>query len=126
MSLNYELSKIKDWSELCFITATEDMPMHGLRKGEKYINPKTQNIIFSTIAVGMGTITEENYIEFYIRNKIWDLTHHMTDGISLEDIKKHIGLRTNVFPKESNSAFYDKIYKAMEYETILMEKSHGH
>lgn len=53
MSLNYELTKIKDWKELI----NEDGIINGI----------TEVLIFATMAVGIGRITQKNFLKFFER-----------------------------------------------------------
>ena len=58
----------------------------------------TQSIAFATMLIGMGSITEKNYREFYTRMKMYS---NATDGVgwadlTLDTIKKRIGLKVNV------------------------------
>lgn len=68
----------------------------------------TEAVIFRTMAVGIGEITAENAIEFWTRNMIYSL---LTDGpqLSYELILECVGLRTNVFPKESDTKWRKRI-----------------
>jgi hypothetical protein len=97
MSLSFELTKVKDFKELL---GDDGMPL-----------PKTQSIIFSTISAGMGEITEKNYIEFYLRVAASDAMSQWPKGepITLEQVRRHIGLKTNVFPMESRSKWIKRV-----------------
>lgn len=99
MSLNWNLSKIKNSDELCWPAD---------RKGsENEMNPITNALIWATMSVGIGQITEKNYIEFFGRcelisrlsgaplREFKDGKRHDVD-FTLADIKAHIGLSTNV------------------------------
>ena len=57
--------------------------------------PDTQSIIFTTMSVGLGEITEKNWMEFYARMNIIERLGNYTP-IPPERVKEHIGLRTNV------------------------------
>jgi hypothetical protein len=92
MSLNYDLTEIKDWQKL---------------------NPMiTQAIVFATMFVGMGHITEENAPQFSARLDAWQKLHGCSlikaakrpDGteygkripMTINQVRRYIGLRTNV------------------------------
>jgi len=88
MALNWALTKVKDKDWVCF------------NDGE--MKPKTETLIFITMTVGMGNITEKNYKEFYLRlymyEKLFGTFYTTTLGpnpYTEEDIKAHIGLSTN-------------------------------
>ena len=79
MSLNWNATKVKGWDE---------------------VDPnKRESLIFATMFVDMGEITEKNHEEFYERY----VQFHMATGhgdelyLTLEDVKAAIGLSTNVF-----------------------------
>lgn len=87
MSLNWNISNCKNWESL-----KED--------GEWY---KTEHMIFATMAIDMYEITEDNVAEFYARllvvGKIsggnWYSAGIGWDYVTLEDVRKRIGLHTN-------------------------------
>lgn len=129
MALNYRLTNIKGWEELCYTVATEDMNNFFVyaKKGEKIIQPITNALIFATLAVGMGEITEENYHEFWARVAAWEgvggafLIGHR---ITLLDVKAHIGLWTNAtFKKETNTAFMKKLVLAAQDTRRALERA---
>lgn len=101
MSLDWNLTGIKDYNEVCWIT--DD-------KGEKRLDGVTQTIIWATMAVGIGTITEANAPEFFARISIiedmdgaWMIGPDGPVRFTYEDVVRHIGLKTNVFPEETRA-----------------------
>lgn len=79
MSLNWNAKKVEGWDEM---------------------DPnKRESLIFATMFVDMGEITEKNHEEFYLRY----VQFHMATGqkddlyLSQDDVKGAIGLSTNVF-----------------------------
>ena len=89
MSLNYDLSRIANWQEL-------------LDSASGCMTPMTEAVIFLTLFVGMNEITEKNAVEFACRVHLFetygDPLLKGLDGpvrITLADIQRHIGLRTN-------------------------------
>jgi hypothetical protein len=135
MSLNWRVVNIKDSDNVCFETKTqEDLPEGETLKqwveqtsmnlspwyfpeedGVKdktcirRLNPVTSDLIWATIHVKMGDITEENYGEFYTRYSYWSALFGPTlqkwDSlekkwiprvVTVEEIKAHVGLSTNV------------------------------
>lgn len=125
MSLNYELGKIKDWKTVTRATAEHDDPGRGYKKGDEIMSPVTNTLIWCTLGIGMGEITEENVYEFYGRLRIQEalngayLRYHEEGGgirdeyITLEQVKAHIGLTTNVFPKRTHSEFLKQVITAV-------------
>lgn len=106
MALQYQLTRINGWQELCFHAALEDDPHRGIKKGDRVMTPFTEALIMFTMVVDMGEITEKNYVDFFDRLRFYELlhgrilsTHADFDGpklTSLEDVKRYIGLSTNV------------------------------
>ena len=77
MALVCDWSKIENWDDLNWDT--------------------TQAIAFATMLIGMGSITEKNYREFYTRMKMYsNATSGTWDDLTLDTIKKRIGLEVNV------------------------------
>jgi len=98
MSLNWDVTEVKDHEE---ITA-EGMPW-----------VVTEVLIWYTMAVDLGEITEENHEEFFKRVSIWESIHgagmverntetdeHEDRFVTLEDVERRIGLNTNVSNRE--------------------------
>ena len=88
MALNYNFSKVKDHEEL------------HKNDGEW---GKTDTLIWMCLAVGIGDITEKNYVEFYARvhflEKIIGAMAHVGKEeyfFTIDDIKRRIGMSTNV------------------------------
>lgn len=114
MALRWNLSAVKDGDTVCWITAPEDMPMHGVKAGEQVMNPVTNALIWATIAVDLGGITEKNAAEFYARLRFTErldgpfLIRAEVDGkrpegeaafITEEEVRAHVGLSANVTDK---------------------------
>lgn len=109
MSLDYDLSKCPndiDWYW------TDDQ------------REVTRAIIFSTMWVGLGEITEANLDEFVLRFNMWDLS--MGGGATFKEtntrtkakkdvwltadmLRPYVGLHTNVWPMESKTKFHAKL-----------------
>lgn len=62
--------------------------------------PMTERIYFVTMVTDLGEITESNYGEFYARVKVYEAITG-DDYITLADIKRRIGLSTNVSNRTS-------------------------
>jgi hypothetical protein len=77
------------------------------------LDPITHGLVFVTMALGWGEITEKNARDFFARLYAYERMFGSMvrtvpeDGEGLtvpryftpEDVREHIGLRTNVFPK---------------------------
>ena len=91
MSLNWQIDSIKDYKTVCW-----------MENGE--MNPVTNVLIWGTISVGIGQITDKNVDEFAARFRIIEKLdgpfliareekrRYVTD----EEFIAHIGLSTNV------------------------------
>lgn len=120
MSLNYELGAIENWETVCKIDGKDD---NG--KSIRKMNPVTNGLIWATMGIGIGKITAENWQEFYARIRILDRLMLSTSlqernektgefeprPFTAEEVKAHIGLTTNVFPKESLAKWSSRIVK---------------
>lgn len=116
MSLNWDVQKVADYQDLCFVEASEDRPMQGIKKGDRALNPVTNALVWATMQIGIGEITEANYKEFFGRIEIVQKTFHplLNRGeepyfIKLATVKAHIGLSTNVFPKEPAAKWLNRM-----------------
>jgi len=113
MSLNWDISRVRNSEELCYLPDSEEPDKFKL-------NVVTDALIWHTMYIGLGSITEKNAPEFFLRCEMWadavgDPIYQFTDngkeGIRLtyQDIISHIGLSTNVID-ESKTKFLNKIY----------------
>lgn len=102
MALTWDLTKIKDHDTICFIeTETGEVDEDG--KPLVRLNPVTEALIWTTMGVGIGRITEDNAGEFYARAYIMErangamLTKQGEPAyLTIEDVQAHIGLSCNV------------------------------
>jgi hypothetical protein len=110
MSLDWNLTKISNNTEVCW-EKNED--------GTDKLNPVTESLIWLTMGIGMGSITEDNQSDFYCRvvmyEKLfgtmlsyWKDSKKVSVPITPEDIQNHIGLSTNV-SKETDAAWRKRI-----------------
>jgi hypothetical protein len=93
--------------------------------------PMTERIYFVTLVTDLGEITESNFGEFYARVKVYEAITG-DDYITLADIKRRIGLETNVsnrtsaqflkrmseLPKSYNAISINQI-KAVYYSALV-------
>lgn len=110
MSLNWNLTKIEDHEERCFNEITT-----GPNKGKFKLDATTESLIWTTMLVGMGEITEKNWEEFFIRMRTFELILDYDDNrcITPADVRNHIGLTTNV-SKESRTQFMKKVESSVK------------
>jgi hypothetical protein len=103
MALNWNLEKVKDYKEL-------------LEENGEFVGPYG-TIILATMIVGMNQITEKNHEQFYERihlvEKVNGTFFYMSREpifITLEDISRLIGLRTNASNKTKAQFIKDLFY----------------
>ena len=100
MPLTFNLKDIKVYKKLCYAEAGTGEDGKELYK----INDNTERVIFKTMVVGLGEITEKNYVEFATRVLMYQGVVTSRNPLTVSDIKQHIGLRVNV-SNESRSKF---------------------
>ena len=138
MSLNYNLSAIPDWKTACFeeLSDTPENMKHLVEKvtfagpdwrytdesktSIERMRVTAQVLIFATMSVGLGSITEKNAEEFYTRLAMLE----RVDGayrrdendkptfFTREEVRAHIGLRVNVID-ESKAPFHARVARAL-------------
>lgn len=116
MALTWSIKDIED-QDMCWVEKDVD------GKKSEYLNPLTETLIFMTMTVGIGEITNDNWPEFYARVKLFeklDGPFLYKDGsdwfIEPEDVKNHIGLSTNATFKDKtrNQWFKDNVQITMD------------
>ena len=105
MALDWNISNCENWESL---TDSE----------EEY--RKTEYIVFTAMAIGVPKITKDTYRKYYMRMLIYrDLNGDTEEYITLQDLKKRIGLWTNA-SKKTEAAFGR--YMVGSYNTWAMCK----
>jgi len=114
MSLDYRLSEIENWQQLC-IRSTDE--------GRQRLARKTNALVWAGLLVELGTITAKNVDEWDFRLRcIYRIGLGPTedeDRPDLIDIRQHIGLRTNV--STSTRAQFMKRIKQMVEQAVKDE-----
>lgn len=118
MSLNFDLSAVKTrlgdrWDEVTTSPDTRHLP-----EGEQKWHPVTDTLIWMTMAIDLGKITEENVDEWCFRvgliNRIAgrpNLRGSLGDyTLTRKDIENHIGMHTNV-TSSKRSTWLARIFK---------------
>ena len=108
MSLNYDLT---------------DCDHDAIKDGDEW-RPFVQPIIFATMAVGIGEITEDNFLEFWQRLNVFELVHDLPPLTPLDHVVAMIGLRTNVFPAETRAKWLKRVVSSeMDAKIALAESA---
>lgn len=106
MSLTWSLSGINNYQEVCF----EPDPT---QPGKTIMCDKTNTIIWYTMITGIGDIKNEKEAEeYYRRYRMFKFVTvpAVNDYFELDDVKRHIGLKTNVL-RESSAKFNAKLIR---------------
>lgn len=117
MSLDYDLTDIKDRS-VHFPPNDQHVEMLGT------LNQKIQAMIFGTMATGIGDIKDETEAdEFYTRYRLWsDMFSSGEASFTREDVRKAVGLRTNVFPREPRDKWLGRMYDRYDQDLSYADR----
>lgn len=96
MALTADYTRIKEYEKIVY------------ENGE--LKPRVEALVFVTMFVGMGELSEKNFDEFLDRITLWEkvngsfLKHSNEEGITpvpftQENLKPYVGLRTNASTK---------------------------
>lgn len=159
MSLNWNITRVEDHKKVCYERKTkEEAKAAGTTIEElanspdwytpggtdverlancdivERMNPLTNALIWATMSVRLGSVTAENYGEFWLRiNLLERLSGHFMsqrdeagDGfearpITLEEVKAHIGLGCNV-SDESWSSWSKGLMDTTRHALLRQEK----
>ena len=123
MALNWDVSKIKDFEEVCFLYHEDD--------GRRKVKGVTNALIWHTMLVGMGQITEKNYEKFFVRSQMavratrnYPVSAITEDGgyehrgFTLAEIRAHIGLSTNA-STDTKAKFKKRVVAWLEGDAEL-------
>ena len=106
MTLNVDLRKVKDYQTLCY---------KDEEKGNFFNLPYskvTNYLVIASGAIGIGEITQTNFKQVFARHQFLQ-----KDQVTLDDVKNHIGLITNV-AEETTGRWLQRIAKS-KYNEIL-------
>ncbi len=124
MSLNWSTEKVKyfnDNPDKLWVKYNKDTP-------EEYedVNVETKALIFGSMALGIGSITFENGMDFYARWKVlekfddfylyakYENDERVTVMLTPDVIVKHIGLGTNV-STETQTKWVNRLSESRDY-----------
>jgi hypothetical protein len=135
MPLNWSIRNVKNADDVCYKTATKNSVHDGVVRGEEYLHPITNSIIWHTMSIGLNEITPANLDEWEKRMALayavkWIDTSvvfagYEDDGnvkweprmITRADLERHIGLTTNA-SYETNAAWRKRVMERMEKEGL--------
>jgi 5-enolpyruvylshikimate-3-phosphate synthase len=87
MSLTVDTRSVKNHKTICYKEKTKE--------GYLYADA-TYYLAWCSMAIGIGKITEKNYTEVYLRHKFFQLLNKLDCTVTLQEVRDHIGLETNV------------------------------
>jgi hypothetical protein len=112
MSLNWDISGVKNHAVLS-IHPDDREKAAANPDGTYRLNPVTNALIWGTMTIDIGQITEKNWKEVYRRIRAYERLvgainqYYKPDGthypryVTAQDVYDHIGLRTNVATRTS-------------------------
>jgi hypothetical protein len=113
MSLDYDLTNIKN-RKVNFPPNEESVHILGT------LNIKLHSMIFGAMATGIGELKNEaDADEYFVRYMMW--SHLFSNGevaFTRQDVHNAIGLKTNVFPRESNSGWSKRMLERYRQDTL--------
>lgn len=143
MPLNWYVGNIKNSEDVCWITATRNDVNYGRKRGEEYLHPITDALIWATMTIGLNEITEENIdewekrlalanqIDWISKPFVWNGNEPDADGknahcfearpLTRADVERHIGLSTNA-SYESPSEWRKRVVEQMTREGLREAK----
>lgn len=121
MSLNWNVSNVKDHATKCFVMQEVD------GKQERHVNPITYAIIWLSIPIGFREITEKNAKSLFRRIYAYERTFGSMNNkwvdekpvpvyVDYEQVREHIGLTTN------GSNLTEAEFKKQLLDRLLREK----
>ena len=115
MSFSWELTQIEDYESKCWVEVSGG--------SGKRLNPTTQTLIWACLSVDMKEITSNNAEEFYTRYVMLSKAGGERVRLTMEDVKAHVGLWTNVntktraqFNRKVGSMMRDQAERAVRHE----------
>lgn len=125
MSLDYNIKQIPLDTKYPVVTDPEVIDYlrkHGKATGHDWyeedgvvrlFSAKTEQLIWLTMAVGIGRITKQNWQKFFHRAYAWQRVREHDLVVTAQDVYDHIGLRTNA-SSLTDARFRTLLMKAVE------------
>ncbi len=146
MSLDWNVSEVKNWEEVIRVPMNPDWTPEEVRSVQDnhdtwvddsgnpthYMSPITSALIWGSLLHGFKKITKDNYHEVWMRLAMEDAVQRQGRiftrsedrpryrSINLEEVYAHIGLTTNVSPV-TKTEFYNRLLKRAEERKRLLE-----
>jgi hypothetical protein len=119
MALNWDTRDIKNHKEVCWVGEGED----------RRLNPVTDALIWYTLALDIGDLSEANLNEFVFRMRTYDRLFRplLSDAngddrkLTYAEVKAHVGLSTNV-SKVARNSWMKRMVENLSRETARLVK----
>ena len=110
MSLDFRVTKIENYEDNFPRKEIETWDVKGDKVVQYEWHPVTQSIVFGCITTGIGELrNEKDAVEWWSRYNAWCRLRGFDNNLTIEHLVKHIGLTTNVFPRETELQWIKKI-----------------
>jgi len=119
--LSFNLKEIQDYESVCYQEAkgADGSVIVGVDGNPKAsINSNTQYIIYMTMYIGIPSISEDNWRDFYRRTIFYEkLFEPRSSGLltTAQEVRGHIGLRTNA-KSMTDSQYANHIWRCFNRE----------
>ena len=128
MALTFDFSRIANHEALCFRVVTVDNPAAGEVAGERYVNAKTEAVVFGTMACGINKL-EGDYLDIFIERMMFlervhgarRRRHDPERGAFVDvyftanELREYAGLRTNA-SSMTRTQFLANVYASFKRE----------
>ena len=115
MSLTVDTRGVANHEKVCYV---------GNKGIDLDYSEPTKYLAWVSMAIGIGEITEKNYLQVYFRHAFLYRISGIKCPITLQDVKNNIGLKTNV-AYETKGKWKNRVVKgimnSMWYDVITME-----
>ena len=117
MSLTVDTRGVANHEKICYV---------GTKGIDLNYSKATLHLAWCSMAIGIGEITQKNYLQVYFRHLFLCRISAITKcPVTLEDVKNNIGLKTNV-AYETKGKWKNRIVKgvmdSLWYSVIKSEK----
>lgn len=120
MSLRWDVANVHNSEEVCFTDWDHEKQTGNLR-------PVTETLIFYTMTVKLGSITQKNWKEFFTRVRMYENCfgpvlykivgdEKIDTPISAADVRGHIGLHCNVIDETQHRFITDSIVARLKFD----------
>lgn len=118
MPLTVDTTGVKNHIKVCYVGSKETKDLD--------YTETTKFLVWTSMAIGIGNITEKNYLVVYFRHVFFQRLIGAKCPITLQDVKNHIGIKINV-AFENKTKWKNRITKSIMnsiwYDCLKQEES---